>query len=408
MNAFAIAGVLALTAVVQRPDPQAHIAGTQVVLQAGLDRERQNQNGLAALVAQSILQTPVAGGMTLAKAASANGGEISYAIEPRSVRFYIEGSTSSYGTLLQLFEAAIAHPDFSLATVNAAREALERKIVREQSSALNVAVEMLDSSFYQSSGAGLPRYGLPETLAGLSAGDARAFYDDHYRRGDAVISAAGGIAPGTSVARVVDGLPAGVSPPTSVRASRIPGVSHQIIARRDVPAPWLVAQYHAPPLTSKDFGAMLVLTQFVQRTLADVSEAPSIATASPAEQGVGAFYDFESVPANVVVYVDGGLGDPQRTFGVALGVVNVLGHAKLSGDLTEMKKYAAGRVLDSMQTLRERTLLDAILAGYHVRGDAQTYLLHAIDSTRAADLSRVAAKYLNDPVIALVLPRAQQ
>src|SRR5579862_561022 len=45
--------------VVQQPDASAELIGTEVLVQAGLDRQTVRQNGLAALVAESVLQTPV-------------------------------------------------------------------------------------------------------------------------------------------------------------------------------------------------------------------------------------------------------------------------------------------------------------------------------------------------------------
>jgi hypothetical protein len=183
--------------------------------------------------------------------------------------------------------------------------------------------------------------------------------------------------------------------------------SRQLIARRDVPVPWLIAQYRAPDLRSKDFGAMLILTAFMERTLGDVSEVPAIATHSAASRGVGAYYNFDTQPANVIIYVDGGLGDPTRTFATALTVVNILGQAKMSGDLGEMKSFAAGRFLEDTATLQDRAWLAAVFAARGMRGDYLTQAIKAMNSTTATDLQRVAQQYLSVPTIALVLPRAQ-
>ncbi|HKU67616.1 MAG TPA: hypothetical protein VJP85_07570, partial [Candidatus Baltobacteraceae bacterium] len=117
---------------------------------------------------------------------------------------------------------------------------------------------------------------------------------------------------------------------------------------------------------------------------------------------------FDARPANVIIYVDGGLGDPTRTFATALTVVNVLGHAKLGGDLDEMKSYAAGRLLEDTVTMQDRAWFAAVFASRGVTGDYFSRALKAIDSTTAADLQRVASRYLGAPTIALVLPRTKQ
>jgi predicted Zn-dependent peptidase len=393
---------------VQQPDPTAELIGTELLLQAGLDRQTPKQNGLAALVAECILRTPV-GGVPLQDAISANSGSISYAIEPRDVRFYLEGLSASYPALLDLLRTALAKPDFGAQTLTAARGALVDKIAQNQHVALNVGIDMLNHAFYQDSDAGIPPYGVPATLAGFTTNDAHAFYAAHYRRDEAIISAVGNVQAVANAAYtdVVSGLAPGASRPVAVQMPKLPSNSRQLIARRDVPVPWLVAQYRAPDLRSKDFGAMLILTAFMQRTLADVSEVPAIATHSEASRGVGAYYNFDTQPANVIIYVDGGLGDPTRTFATALTVVNILGQAKMSGDLTEMKAFAAGRLLEDTATLQDRAWLAGVFAARHVSGDYLTTALKAMNGTTAADLQRVAAQYLSVPTIALVLPRAQ-
>lgn len=395
--------------VLEQPDSSAELTGAEVLLQAGLDRQTSKQNGLAALVAQSILRTPVQGGMSLEDTIAANGGSITYSVDPRGVRFYIEGLNGSYPTLLNLFRSALSKPDFSVTTLDAARSTLQTKIAQSQKAPLTVGIDMLNRAFYQDS-AGMPPYGLPATLAGFGTGDARAFYQEHYRQGDAIVSAVGNLSglSGTILGSIVDGLAQGASAPEKIAIGKVPSTTRELLARRDVTVPWLVAQYPAPDLQSKDFGAMLILTAFMQRTLADVSEVPAIATRSASARGVGAYYNFDARPANVIIYVDGGLGDPTRTFATALTVVNVLGHAKLGGDLGEMKSYAAGRLLEDTVTMQDRAWFAAVFASRGITGDYFMRALKAINATTAADLQRVASRYLGAPTIALVLPRSQQ
>ncbi len=89
------------------------------------------------------------------------------------------------------FTTALTKPDFSPATLQAAKAALSAKIAQNQRLALSVGIDMLNRAFYQDSDAGLPPYGMPQTIAGFDPADVRAFYTEHYRRGDAVISAIG-------------------------------------------------------------------------------------------------------------------------------------------------------------------------------------------------------------------------
>jgi len=396
-------------AIVRQDDPAADLIGTQVRILAGLDRQSPAQNGLAALVAEAILQTPVAGNASLRDAIADNGGSISYEIGPHDVRFYIEGTPDAYQTMLALFRSALARPDFSSAALGQARAALNARSAQTEQFALAVGLQMLNRTFYRNSDAGMPPLGLPQTLAGFRSSDARSFFAAHYVRGGAVVSTAGKIqnVSGSAFDDVLGALPAGSSVAAKVTTAELPSNSRQLIARRDIPVPWLVAQYKAPDLRGRDFGAMLVLTSLLQRTLADVAGVPALSTPSLAQSSVGAIYNFDSHPANVVVYVDGG-GDPTRVFATALTIVNVLGHAKLQGDLSDMKTFAIGRFLDQSTSLRDRAWLASVFAGQQLPPDYVAQTIAAINKVTAADLQRVAVRYLGLPNIALILPREPQ
>lgn len=395
-------------AVVRQDDAAADLIGTQVRIPAGLDRQRADQNGLAALVAESILQTPV-DGVPLSDSIAAGGGSIVYDVGPHDVRFYLEGLPASYGSMLEHFRNALARPDFSAPALARARAALGARIARSQQLPLTVGLQMLNRTFYTDSNAGMPPLGLPQTLAGFISGDAQSFFSAHYLRGGAVVSAAGrlgGIASG-SLEALIGVLGPGSSSPVKVSLKQLPSNTRQLIARRDIPVPWLVAQYKAPDLQSRDFGPMLVLTSFLERTLADVAGVPTLSTASSGSRGVGATYNFDTQPANVVVYVDGG-GNPTQVFATALTIVNVLGHAKLAGDLSDMKTFAIGRFLEQTTTLRNRAWLAGTFVGRSLGPDYTAQAIAAIQKTTASDLQRVAVRYLGFPNIALVLPRDPQ
>ncbi len=417
--AFCAACVLCLSAtpasaasgvsIVRQNDPAADLIGTQVRIAAGLDRQSPAQNGLAALVAESVLQTAVDNGTPLRDAIANDGGSISYEIGPHDVRFYLEGIPESYATTLGSFRSALTRPDFSSASLARARASLNARIAQSQQFPLAVGLQMLNRTFYTNSDAGMPPLGLPQTLAGFGSSDARAFFTAYYLRGDAVVSTIGridAVAP-NAFDSLLTVLPTGSSAPAKVSIPQLSSNSRQLIARRDIPVPWLIAQYKAPDIHGRDFGPMLVLTSFLERTLSDVAGVPSLSTPPQAQRGVGAVYNFDTQPASVVVFVDGG-GDPTRVFATALTIVNVLGHSKLEGDLSDMKAFAIGRFLDESTTLRTRAWLASIFVRQHLGPDYTAQTVAAINKTTAADLQRVAVRYLGFPNIALVLPRDSQ
>ncbi|MBV8147638.1 MAG: hypothetical protein JO092_00940, partial [Candidatus Eremiobacteraeota bacterium] len=119
--------------IVRQPDDHVSLVGVALVVRSGLDRQTIKQNGLAALVAETILHTPVpvSDGRTLLpldEAVAAGGGSIRYTVDPADVRFYIEALAGDAPAVLDLVRGALAAPDFNPDTVRSARSALVGQI----------------------------------------------------------------------------------------------------------------------------------------------------------------------------------------------------------------------------------------------------------------------------------------
>ena len=394
-----------VTTIVQ-PDAAAPLVHVEYVVRAGLDRQRLNQNGIASLTAETILRTPV-GGVPLQTAIESNGGSISFTVTPSQVSFDVEALPEDGTHVLDLFRSAVAKPGFDPATVRDARSRLIERIAENQQVALQVGIDMLDTTLASSANEGLPEYGIPASLAQFGPDDVKAFYSRFYVAGGSYVSAVGRVEAlsSGSLASLGTVLPQGATSPISVMLPKLEGASHHFVAERNIASPWLIAQYPAPSITSKDFGAMLVLSAFMQRTLSDMVQMPGVVSPTFASHAIGAVYQFEARQPNLVLYVNGSIGDPNRSFLTALSVANILSTTKLEGSIDDFKTLAEGDFLTSTSTLRERASL-AVL--FDENGGAPDYVertMAAIAQTNAADLQRVARSYLGNPTIALVVPK---
>lgn len=391
---------------ITQQDAAAPLVHVVYVVRAGLDRQSLAQNGLAALTAQTILGTRV-NGVALEDAIAAAGGSISFVVDPSDVRFQIESLPQDANRVFGLARTALAAPAFDPATVRAARTRLIERIAENQQIALQVGLDMLSSTLATSANAGLPEFGIPAALAQLGPSDVRGFYSTYYRRGGSYVSAAGRIdalAAGT-LETFGQTLPVGDTDAISVKLPKLEGASRQLVAQRDIAAPWLIAQYPAPAISSKDFGPMLVLASFMQRTLSDMADVPGVVTPTFASRSVGAVYQYENPQPNLVLYVNGGVGNANRSFSTALSIASILATTKLEGSIDDFKAMASGDFISGTSTLEARAWL-AVL--YDENGGQPDYIsrtLNAISQTTAADLQRVAREYLSNPTIALVLPR---
>ena len=403
--------------IVRQSDPQSSLVGIAIVVRAGLDRQTMKQNGLAALVAQTILRTPVtlasktqAATMPLEQAIAASGGSVRFSIDPDDVRFYVEALATDAPAAIALVRQALGAPDFGPATVRDARASLTRQLAQSQSYsqyALQVGLDMLNQASSTQANAGLPSLGTATSLAQLVPSDAAAFYRAYYRRGGAVVSAAGRLdaLDAGALASLAGALPEGTTTAVSVRVPSLHGISREIVAHRDVASPWLIAQYPAPSVDNRDFGPMLVLAAFVRRTLAEIAQVPGVVSPTFASRAVGADYSYDRAPAHLVLYVNGGIGNPSRAFATALSIVNVLAATRLQGSIDQFKAEAAGDFATGATALETRAWLAAVFAQGSASPDFLGRALRAIAATTPEDVQRVARAYLGNPTIALVLPR---
>lgn len=394
-------------ALASESDSDAVLGGVQIFITAGLDREPVNANGIASLVAESIARTPVPVGSgtsaPVREAIASQGGSLAVTVDGRSVHFYIESRAGKLAGAVALFAKALAAPDFSPATVAAARAALTSRIVETEGSALSVGIGMFRRSFY-TTGAGNPALGNASTLAGLGSRDAAAFFAANYKRGGLTASAVGSLAPelNDSLKTLAKALPDGAVVPVLSKTRAIPAQAPRIVAHRDIGAPWVVVGFAAPAPGSKDFGAMLVL----EKLLAEAFERNSATTLGFIEKSVGAFYLYDAAPASLVVYVNGTQGDPSVALRELLVVSKSLSLKPLAaGPLRHFKTAAEGQFLTDSVTLSDRAYLLGTFSSQGLGADAINAAVGALERTSAADVQRVAKAYLQRYIVALVLPR---
>jgi len=200
-------------------------------------------------------------------------------------------------------------------------------------------------------------------------------------------------------------LPEGPVSAVVERAKTIPAEAPRIVAHRDVGAPWVVVGYAAPSPNSKDFGAMLLL----ESLLAGAFDRTSTTSLGLVEKSVGAFYLYDSTPASLVVYVNGSETDPSLALREVLVVSRSLSLKPLGPDaLKHFKTAAEGEFLTDSVSLSDRSYLLGTFASQGLGTDSINAALAQLENTTAADVQRVAKKYLQRYIVALVLPRQSQ
>ena len=403
-------------------DDAAPLAGVGLVVRAGVDRQTTSQNGLAALVAESILHTPAGASpavpptagaaaagataqtMPLSDAVDALGASIGYAVGTDSVRFYLQGTPEAIAATAPLVARALAAPSFDATTLAAARAALAERFGDEDSDPRLVGRAMLRASYYRG-GAGLPPLGNAGALAALTPADAKAFYDRWYVRGSAAVAAVGRTGQATDAASraLAAALPAGTAPAATVAVHAPAAQPKRIVTHRDVAAPYVMLGFAAPALGDRDFPAALVMRSL----LSSVLDRPTATTLPPAFRAVGTIYGYDTAPAQMIVWINGARIDAETGLTAVDAVVKAAAAKPVSATvLSRFKESARGEwTLESVSLdERARAIANAVTRG--LDPDVADDVRAAIGRVTAADVQRVAKKYFQRFDVALVMPRS--
>jgi predicted Zn-dependent peptidase len=385
-------------------DDTAMLAGLELFVGAGLDRESAQQNGLAALAAQAIVQSPV-NGVALSDAIAARGGSLTYAIGPQYARFYLEGPPASIAALAGLFSRVLASPTLTPATLTAARAAMARRIADDENNPVAVGIAMLRQSFYDG-GAGLPTNGTTATLANFVEADVKSFIGAHYRRGGAIVTAVGHVtAPVASAGRaLVAALPDGTDESVVTTSRAFAATTKRIVAQRDIGVPYVMLGFAAPSIGDKDFGPMLVLRSL----FSDVFDRQSATTLPAYARTVGVIYNYDTKPASLAVYINGQQVEPTAGLGSVDEVLkDVAGKALTPVLLKRYKSIAHGEWQTESVSLADRAWSISNFVEQGADPDYADTALAAIDATTASDVLRVAQTYLRKFTVALIVPRGK-
>ncbi|MBV8150461.1 MAG: insulinase family protein [Candidatus Eremiobacteraeota bacterium] len=392
-----------------QPDSDATLTGVQVFLRGGLDREGSAHNGLAALTAEVVARTPVTVAGTsrpLRDAIWSLGANLTTTVEPQDVRFYVEGRPDAAIPALGMLAAALAAPDFSNATLAAAKSALRARISDLDQSPFGVVATMLRGAYYPGSSAGMSPAGSAAIVAGASPADVRAFWEKNYRRGGATLAAAGRIDPpvATAAQAILQRLPAGEVAQVDLRAKALTDPPARIVTHRDVAIPLLGLGFAAPPAGTKDFAPMLV----VQAIIAALGRESSITTPPPSLRSINVVYQYTVTPANFIIYANGDAADAAAGAREVFAVTELLATKPLEDAIVRRyRTLAVGNFVGDAMTLEDRA---GLVGSFALRGldpDYPNAILDALSKVTPADIERVAKNYLAKYAVAIILPRAE-
>ncbi|MDQ2817967.1 MAG: insulinase family protein [Candidatus Eremiobacteraeota bacterium] len=382
--------------------PGVPLVGVAVMVPAGLELQPSDEAGVAALTAAVVLHTPVDRGQSVWAAAAALGASVSYKLDPRDTRYYIEARPADAVRLLGDLAAALEHPDAD--QIPSQRAALGAAAAPLGNDPALTTFAMLRQVRYRGSGYALPEAGSALSLARVGAAEVRSFAR-LTRRGTGTVIALTGAASeavGDAAGQAFSPVPAG-SPPQWA-AAQTPTRPQQVIVHGDVAAPWLALGYGAPASDAADYPAMLV----VQALLSAGAARDALTFGSDKrlpDEYAGAFYQDDADPAMFVLFVNGQSGTVDQALRQIEGGIARLRTRKLDGGLIDRaRRVALGRYYTSTATLEEGSGLLSRCAGSAAGVRCENQLAERISEVTPSDVRAVAQRYFINGTTALLLP----
>lgn len=391
--------------IASQPSFDLPLVGAQIFLPAGLAQQPAGKAGIAAVTAALVLQTRVEGSTTLTGAAAAAGGSISFTLDPTDTRYYLECRDGDFPRLAHDLRYALGHPDVSL--LAAQRTKALAGASELTNNPLETAYAMVRQVRYSGTGFALPDQGSAFTINGLSSADINSFVDAYQRGNGTIVALEGAVTQAiiNTTSREFASLPATAARPAPA-ASPVDR-THQVVAHRNVAAPWVAVAYEAPNQYSSDFATMLV----IEALLGAGGDVHALAFASneaaPADF-IGAYYQYEAKPGSMIVFLGGDSANlDQSVRDLETGIARLRGDNLSVQLITDAKKVALGEYFLSVANLDDLGWLLGRSAASPEGIAFENNVPQRINAVRAADIQRVARRYLTKETIAIVLPQTE-
>lgn len=177
-----------------RTNDSSELVAVVCLVRAGLAEEQENQAGLAALTAETIIK-----GTTRHSAKGFNEAIIQAGGDLRSMPGFDLTEISAvcgkdqFEKALKLVADVVSHPSITDEQVNAAREQLKQRTARFQEDFTGASYQTLVAQLHRKTPYGRPINGYTTTLDNLKAADVRRFWQENYVQNRMVVAVVGDV-----------------------------------------------------------------------------------------------------------------------------------------------------------------------------------------------------------------------
>lgn len=354
----------------------------------------------------------------LEREAEAAGGRIGAGVGDDEVEFWAVGDSGSSGHLLDLLLNVVQHPRLSDADLDVARRRMQNRLDNGADEVSQQAVMALRSRLYRDARGELTAYGLPEngtddSLQALTAPKLRALWTQYFQPSRLVVAVTGDLNESRLRDRLTQ-LPGATATAAATEPYFAPLSEGQpdLVVRQTpllAPAAWVFISYNVAGLKDADQPALRVLAaalgesslaRLPQRLLSGrpIPHSPRVSAAQVAIQ-----YSPRRYGSEIIAFAQTDVRNVQNVKSAMLDEIRKVRDAPLEDrELARAKNYVRGNWAVEREGLRERAFQTAFSPALGAPPD--TEWPHRVAAVTAADVRRVARKYLQAHAVALILP----
>ncbi len=409
--------------IICKQDLSTPLVAIDVFVRAGAPQETAANAGIGSFVAHALFdsardETPE----SMTAAINALGGNVSAVWRPDWTQISALTVSDKYKNAVSLLSEALETADFDPAALEGTRQQILAELDNRDADQFQIAYGGLQKSLYAGTSYARPDGGTPETISRLTRSDLLGYYSRYYVPSNLVVVVVGSIAPDAAEKVIADDLsdfprsgPAAMpfSDPLPPMSVDLPPVR---VTQPDVAQTCVMAGYRVAPMDSPDYFPLLVTNALFGgmksgRLFTELREQQGLA------YDLGSVYDPHLAAAALAGYV---FGAPAKTdpatkkdvptaelikSGLLAQVQSLQTTPPTPAELARAQHFLIGAYALRHERLEDRaSLLGAAELsapdGYKIDTDYDKY----VNAVTAADVQRVASKYLVYPVISTVEP----
>lgn len=393
--------------VVVRENPAAPVVASTLFVGVGSRHETAPTNGVTALLGRVLLKgTRQRSALALAQAAEDAGGFLESGTDQEYSELRVSGLARYWPTLLELLHDVATAPAFAAEEIDRERGTLLAQIRGLEDQPFQVASRLLSRALYGAHPYGYPTSGELTTVGGLTREDLIAYFQAFFGPERMLLAVSGEVSAADVLGAVVhvfgDLVPRQAVPEPAPPPAR--RATPRVVETRPTHQSQLLVGFLAPPIGHPDHAALKVANAVLGagmsgrlfRTLRDEAGLA---------YSVGSFYPTRRETSRLVIYIGtapANLTDAET--GIGRELARLRDEPVPDEELARVKAYLAGSFdLD----LRTNARQSFYLGFFELMGVGHAYVgryRETLEAVSAADVQRVAARYLVEPTLAVVGP----